>query len=285
MAIFTEEYCVNMLDEFNNRVEEIEFTPEQIQKICEDCKSIPLSIAESYLIEASTNYKLNKIGLNGATPAINAAANEIVDTCKAHGINSESKKKIHNIISDMFKSIANKIDASISKNYPKLEGNSKNIQKAYSLIGWRAVIEVLLSLVLNKMLGGFGYTIYSYIAEPIISEAAKAIAVKGNFDKEYIALCGLYAMTPIVAFKIAGAKKSSIAVSAKNTVVNFGLNAITQLIQHVMNSDKFKDKFNIDKNNKDSNDKCTFASYIISTLIHSSWKIIPDAVFRASLHI
>ena len=52
-----------------------------------------------------------------------------------------------------------------------------------------------------------------------------------------------------------------------------------------MNSDKFKDKFNIDKNNKDSNDKCTFASYIISTLIHSSWKIIPDAVFRASLHI
>ena len=34
MAIFTEEYCANMLDEFDNRIEGIEFTPEQIQKIC-----------------------------------------------------------------------------------------------------------------------------------------------------------------------------------------------------------------------------------------------------------
>lgn len=40
MAIFTNEYCEYILYNYNK----IEFSPEEIQQICESCKSIQLSI-------------------------------------------------------------------------------------------------------------------------------------------------------------------------------------------------------------------------------------------------
>lgn len=79
MAIFTEEYCANILDEFDNRIEGIEFTPEQIQKICEDWKSIKFTIAESYILEsASPKADLSKLGIKNADSQVKSAATKIL---------------------------------------------------------------------------------------------------------------------------------------------------------------------------------------------------------------
>ena len=144
MAIFTEAYCMQLIHETsqnvisellegggNNSFINFELSPMEVQRICEECKNYHLSISESYLLEASGPKvsDLGKIGIKNANGKLTKASKDIAETIKKKGVSSESRKQIHNIISDLFKDLADGIDTSVIKNLPGLQSDDKEVQK------------------------------------------------------------------------------------------------------------------------------------------------------------
>ena len=144
MAIFTEAYCMQLMHETsqnviselleggdNNSFINFELSPMEVQRICEECKNYHLSISESYLLEASGPKvsDLDKIGIKNANGKLTKASKDIAETIKKKGVSSESRKHIYNIISDLFKDLADGIDASVIKNLPGLQSDDKEVQK------------------------------------------------------------------------------------------------------------------------------------------------------------
>lgn len=271
MAIFTEEYCANMLDEFDNRLEGIEFTPEQIQKICEDCKSIKFTIAESYILEsASPKADLSKLGIKNADSQVKSAATKISTAIKKNGVTSETKKQIHNIVSDLFDDLAKSLDKSVMKGNPNLQNlDQKNLAKGFTLTIWDVIINTLICDVLTIMLGPMGNAIFVSVGAPIVEEASKAIAVKGGFSKEYTIIFNTFEFTNyMVSYNLPFINKLRARTFA------IGMHLVNTAIHNLFASEKFRKQFHID-DSKDSKDKCTFASYIITTLIHCAWNTAP----------
>lgn len=279
MAIFTEAYCMQLIHETsqnvisellegggNNSFINFELSPMEVQRICEECKNYHLSISESYLLEGSgpKASDLSKIGIKNANGKLTKASKDIAETIKKKGVSSESRKQIHNIISDLFKDLADDIDTSVIKNYPGLQSDNKEVQrkimKSLTLLGWCMVVSILTQMVLTAMLGVIGQYLMIIVAGPIIEESCKAIAVKGNFEKEYNLVFNAFEFTEYIA---SGAPvKGRIAVVA--------MHSLTTAINKVFSTEAFRKKFGI-SDDKDSKDKCTLASFIIGNIIHVSW--------------
>lgn len=279
MAIFTEAYCMQLMHETsqnvisellegggNNSFINFELSPMEVQRICEECKNYHLSISESYLLEASGPKvsDLGKIGIKNANGKLTKASKDIAETIKKKGVSSESRKQIHNIISDLFKDLADGIDTSVIKNLPGLQSDDKEVQKkvtkSFVLLAWCLVASLLTQMVLMVMLGVIGQYLMVIIAGPIIEESCKAIAVKGNFEKEYNIVFNAFEFTEYVA---SGAP-------IKGRLACVGMHTLNTAINKVFSTEAFRKKFGI-SDDKDSKDKCTLTSFIIGNIIHVSW--------------
>lgn len=290
MAIFTEEYCMQLMHETsqnvisellegegNNSFINFELSPMEVQRICEECKNYHLSISESYLLEASDPKvsDLDKIGIKNANGKLTKASKDIAETIKKKGVSSESRKHIYNIISDLFKDLADGIDASVIKNLPGLQSDDKEVQKkvtkSFVLLAWCLVVSILTRMVLTSMLGIIGRYLMSTVGAPIIEESCKAIAVKGNFEIEYNIVFNAFEFTEYVK---GGA-------SVKGRLVCVGVHTLNTMINKVFSTKAFRKKFGI-SDDKDSKDKCTLAAFIIGTIIHMSWNMA--AVFSPAFN-
>lgn len=279
MAIFTEAYCMQLMHETsqnvisellegcgNNSFINFELSPMEVQRICEECKNYHLSISESYLLEASGPKvsDLGKIGIKNANGKLTKASKDIAETIKKKGVSSESRKQIHNIISDLFKDLADGIDTSVIKNLPGLQSDDKEVQKkvtkSFVLLAWCLVASLLTQMVLMAMLGVIGQYLMVIVAGPIIEESCKAIAVKGNFEKEYNIVFNAFEFTEYVA---SGAP-------IKGRLACVGMHTLNTAINKVFSTEAFRKKFGI-SDDKDSKDKCTLTSFIIGNIIHVSW--------------
>lgn len=290
MAIFTEAYCMQLMHETsqnvisellegggNNSFINFELSPMEVQRICEECKNYHLSISESYLLEASGPKvsDLSKIGIKNANGKLTKASKDIAETIKKKGVSSESRKHIYNIISDLFKDLADGIDASVIKNLPGLQSDDKEVQKkvtkSFVLLAWCLVVSILTRMVLTSMLGIIGRYLMSTVGAPIIEESCKAIAVKGNFEIEYNIVFNAFEFTEYVK---GGA-------SVKGRLVCVGVHTLNTMINKVFSTKAFRKKFGI-SDDKDSKDKCTLAAFIIGTIIHMSWNMA--AVFSPAFN-
>lgn len=290
MAIFTEAYCMQLMHETsqnviselleggdNNSFINFELSPMEVQRICEECKNYHLSISESYLLEASGPKvsDLDKIGIKNANGKLTKASKDIAETIKKKGVSSESRKHIYNIISDLFKDLADGIDASVIKNLPGLQSDDKEVQKkvtkSFVLLAWCLVASTLTRMVLTSMLGIIGRYLMSTVGAPIIEESCKAIAVKGNFEIEYNIVFN--------AFEFTGYVKGGASV--KGRLVCVGVHTLNTMINKVFSTKAFRKKFGI-SDDKDSKDKCTLAAFIIGTIIHMSWNMA--AVFSPAFN-
>ena len=155
MAIFDEAYCNELLySQFDEEFLNFEMTAETVNKIYESCKC--KSLAESYLLEAATpKCDLSKFGIKNAPAQVSKASNEIAKTIKTNGVNSETTKKIHNIVSDLFKNLADCIDESVISINPKLKDldDKRNLAKAITLFIFNIVINSICASVLGLLLG------------------------------------------------------------------------------------------------------------------------------------
>lgn len=290
MAIFTEAYCTQLMHETsqnvisellegggNNSFINFELSPMEVQRICEECKNYHLSISESYLLEASGPKvsDLDKIGIKNANGKLTKASKDIAETIKKKGVSSESRKHIYNIISDLFKDLADGIDASVIKNLPGLQSDDKEVQKkvtkSFVLLAWCLVVSILTRMVLTSMLGIIGRYLMSTVGAPIVEESCKAIAVKGNFEIEYNIVFNAFEFTEYVK---GGA-------SVKGRLVCVGVHTLNTMINKVFSTKAFRNKFGI-SDDKDSKDKCTLAAFIIGSIIHMSWNVA--AVFSPTFN-
>lgn len=265
MAIFTDEYCEYVLYNHNK----IEFSPEEIQQICESCKCIQLSISESYIIESTIpSINLDKLGIKNLDIKIKDTTNSIVGIIKSNGINSNANDQIYNIISDFFMYCAKSIDRSILKSFPNLSKlDQKNLAKGITLTILDGLINTIVCDVLTVLLGPVGRVIWVCIAAPIVEESSKQIAVKGGFSTEYtIAFNTLEFSLYVSRFS----RKMPIMNLIRTRALGVGMHVVNTAIHNLFNSDKFRKLFHID-NTKDNKDKCTFISFVICTLIHVSW--------------
>lgn len=249
----------------------------EVQRICEECKNYHLSISESYLLEASGPKvsDLGKIGIKNANGKLTKASKDIAEAIKKKGVSSESRKQIHNIISDLFKDLADGIDTSVIKNLPGLQSDDKEVQKkvtkSFVLLAWCLVVSILSQMVLTAMLGVIGQCLMITITGPVIEESCKAIAVKGNFEKEYNIVFNAFEFTEYVA---SGAP-------IKGRLACVGMHTLNTAINKVFSTEAFRKKFGI-SDDKDSKDKCTLASFIIGNIIHVSWNVA--AVFSPAFN-
>lgn len=269
MAIFTESVCLNLLNESSQDIvseflSNIELSSISIQRICEESKKYHLSISESYLLEASSPKPsdLEKIGIKGASSKLNKATDDIVSLIKKNGANSETKKKIHNIVSDLFQQLSDNVDKLVIASNPKLKNieKSRKTADAFTLLIWFLVIGNLIALVLTKLLGGLGGNLVVLIVAPVMEEACKAIAVKGGFEKEYNLIFNVYEFSMYV----------SGGQTVKSRLFVVGMHTFTTIINKLFSTEAFRKKFGI-SDDKDAKDKCTLASYIIGLFIHISW--------------
>lgn len=283
MAIFDEAYCNELLySQFDEEFLNFEMTAETVNKIYESCKC--KSLAESYLLEAATpKCDLSKFGIKNAPAQVSKASNEIAKTIKTNGVNSETTKKIHNIVSDLFKNLADCIDESVISINPKLKDldDKRNLAKAITLFIFNIVINSICASVLGLLLGQFGTNLVVCLAAPLIEEACKAIAVKGGFSKEFTIVFNSYEFTSYVT-------KNAI-VYGLIKIIKIRLAALTMhlvntAIHNLAESKEFKGKLGIKENDKDANDKCTFAAYIITSLIHVSWNSAIGGIICNNIH-
>lgn len=285
MAIFNEAYCNELLySQFDEEFSNFEMTAETVNRICESCKGIKYSLAEQYILEAATpKCDLSRFGIKNAPAQVSKASNEIAKTIKTNGVNSETTKKIHNIISDLFKDLADSIDETIISADHKLKDldDKRNVAKAITLFIFNLVINTICANVLGLLLGQFGLTLVVCLTGPLIEEACKAIAVKGGFSKEFTIVFNAYEFTSYVT--------QNAIVYGLIRIVKIRLAALTMhlvntAIHNLAESKEFKGKLGIKEDDKDANDKCTFAAYIITSLIHVSWNSAIGSIICANIH-
>lgn len=228
-----------------------------------------------------TETALDKLGLGNSTGQINNVAKDIANIIKKDGVGKDSRNKIHNRVSKLFEDIAKNLSTKqIMVNGKLKEMDTKKTERALTLLSWVLIISSLVSTLLTIFLGKAGGVVYSIAFAPVIEEASKSISIKGKFDKEYFIVFNIFeasnyiisqgvqpAILKSLGFKVPTIPMKHI-IRARTAAV--GMHGVTTLIHKLFNSDKFREKFNIG-NDQDSKDKCTFASYIITTLVHSSW--------------
>lgn len=276
MAIFSSGNYFNIVNEaFSNEISSFNendfyLSAKDVQRICNNLNS-NRSLLEDYIIEvAAPKSDFSKLGIKNSSQMINKASKEIANTIKKNGATPETKKQIHNIVSDLFQEFADNIDAAVIAQNPGLKKckNKRNTQNALVLFIYILTISVLVNSVLTILMPAVGGTIYAIIGAPIIEEASKSIAVKGGFEKEYMIVFNSYEFTSYVVQMTAIGIPIIDSILLRGAVV--GMHNFTTYINKLFSTEEFRKKFKI-KDTKDAKDQATLCAYTIGTLIHVSW--------------
>jgi len=254
--------------------DEKDITPEQINELCSFNRYY---IDYDILTESATESNLNKLGIDAkGKAAIQKCSKDIAKTIKEDGINSDSRKKIHNYIADTFKSLAD----GIKLQSESLIGETKNMNKqkavkACLLVAWNILLNTIGINVLTILFGPVGASIGAIAIAPIVEESSKVISIKGGFEKEYYIIFNAFEFTsyisrglPAVAF---GQMTGSQLVRGRLAAV--GMHTVNTAIHKLFDSDKIKQKLNI-KSDEDSKDKANTTSFIIGVLLHGTWNAL-----------
>ena len=272
------EESFNYLEHLYYFDESIEISADEINSIIESCNTISKqTLYESGIIFEAANFnsQLSKFGINESK--VNSSGKEIVSIIKNEGLNSESKKKIHNVISELFEDIAKDISVEKILENGKLKDIERSkLKRSLILLLWVLLINSIAAIVL-AILGPVGQFLTVSLVAPLVEESAKAISVKGNFEKEFWVVFNAFEFTSYIV------KGGPIAVLSKVAGIDFGIknlvrgriaavgmHTVNTLIHKLFDSEKFRKKFNI-KDDKDAKDKSTFIGFVIAVLIHGTW--------------
>lgn len=258
--------------------ESIEISPEKINSIIESCNNINIyALKEAGIIFEAANFdsQLSKFGINKSK--INNSGEKIVSVIKKEGLNSGSKKKIHNIVSELFEEAAKDISIEKILENGKLKDIERSkLKRSLILLLWVLLINSLAATVLF-ILGPLGQFLTVSLVAPLVEESAKAISVKGDFEKEFWAVFNAFEFTsyivkgaPTTIFLKASGVDFGIKNLVRGRIAAVGMHTVNTVIHKVFDSEKFRRKFNI-KDDKDAKDKSTFIGFVIAVLIHGTW--------------
>ena len=245
-----------------------DYTPEEINEICIKFQEASNIITEDVLFEAADPSRsftklLPKAGSKLASQ-VKSTSSQIATVIRSNGINKESRKQIHNIIQDFYQKVAD----SMNEVFIPIDVNgydANKISKGLALTFMDIVINSIICEILKLLIGEVvGTKIFAVVVAPIVEEASKQIAVKGKFDVEYTVVfnaceLGLYV---------------SQGVPVKVRLICVGMHLTTTFIHKILMNEKIQKFLGINKEDKDSKDKCGFIANIIGLLIHGTWNYL-----------
>ena len=251
-----------------------------IDQINEACKMIPddyCTTIDRYFIEESAGF--NKLGVG--TSKVNKAAKEIVGIAKKEGATQASKKKIQNIVSELFEDLAHEISyKKILENDKVKEIPRKKLASAGILLLWTLIINSLASVVLTLITGPtVGMQITIVVVAPLVEESAKQISMKGNFDKEFYILFNAFEATSYIARFIPtiiqcklldGSAKEAIKGIFRARGAAIGMHTVTTVIHKIFENEKTWKMLKI-KDEKEAKDMATLIAFILGVLVHATW--------------
>lgn len=262
----------------NYLTEEINITPEQIRILQEYFEQFDYSevITESVNPTENLTKLFTKLGIaqqkqKSINNSLQKSSKEIANVIIKNGINDQSKKTISNIISNLKNEILD-IVKNIDTDELKFEKYDANkINEALLLFIMMVMANSIIVSVCLIIFPGIGNIIGIGIAGPIIEEFAKAISIKGGFEKEFYVIFNMYEMMRYVPqIKIMNMDiPLSKAILSRLKVA--GMHLTTTIIQWISQNEKILEKLNI---KKEDHDKIALIGQITGTIIHSTWNIL-----------
>src|SRR5574344_2008349 len=184
---------------------DINISAQEIYELSLYCKSLNLNssyISESAAAKADQNLHKMCSKLNWNYGKINSAmtkcTNSSINAIKKDGLNKSVLAQISTYVDDMNKSIADAIDKAFDIEDLKIDKDLdyNKITKSIGLLAIDIIIPTIVASVLSYFVGfPIANAIEVGIVGPIVEEATKEIAVKGNYSKEYTILFNSFEFT------------------------------------------------------------------------------------------
>ena len=277
-------------DEFLQENEIKDISPEQIQEICKYMNLITPSLLEetdlaeyvSVLTEdvKADNFKYEKVGLNSGKvkSAINKTAKQSADIIKKEGLNSKSKSKIVTLYKDMLNSIEEfNVDYILGIPDSKKEELAKHeptkLKKAAVLLIEVILIHDILSTLFSILFGPIAANIIlGVIIAPITEESAKALSIKGGYEKEFFLMfnileCGSYVMRSMI-----------LGVPFKNALrarlICVGMHLTNTIIQWLSRNEKIQKALKLNIEDEEDKETCGMIGQMIGWFIHTIWNLL-----------
>ena len=262
---------------------------EDIKSLSEYCNNLCLeSNTDEFVFESSLISICEATGVDKAkiTAKSKSAGEKIGKVVKEKGITKESKKEISTILDDALSQIKKEIDKivvpkSIQEKIDKGEVDRYKIQKAIVLLLLVSTINSIIMTALQLILPGLGLALTAIFVAPITEESAKAVAIKGKYDKEFtivfnIAEFSQYVIQGAPAALLFGGKDGLKKLVA-GRLAAVAMHCTTTIVQKLTQDEKIQKKLGLDKE-KDK-EQLTFIGRITGMLIHAAWNIM--AVYLA----
>ena len=243
---------------------------EDVQSLSEFCKSLNISYEEEFLSESSLMSICEAAGIDGSKirEKSSKTGEKVGKVIKEKGITEQSKKDIKRILDDAIEDIRGSIDdivvpKSIQKKIEAGEVDTYKIQKSILLFILVYCINTIVSMALSVVVGR---TVARYLGAvlcaPIVEETAKAIAIKGKYDKEFMILFNVAEFSMYVnAFR-----DSHNIIPIR--IVCVGFHYTTAIIQKLTSDEKIQEKLGYTKDDKE---QLTFLGRLIGMLLHACW--------------
>ena len=263
----------------NYIIENINITPEQIKRLQEsfgindsNYESI-LESCETYINEASSNIdKLSKAGVdtNGIKNKTRSTSKQAVDIIKKEGINKTSLGKLGELFKNFYTSIAEFLKNFDASSINDGSYDINKLKRSALLLIFVVITNTLISSILTILFGVVGRNLSTWLVCPIIEEAAKQIAIRGEFTLEFTAVFNTYEFTSYVFnMSIIG---MPFIKAIKTRLIVVGMHVTTTIIQYLSNNEKLLKSLGLNK--EDDRNQVSALGHITGSLIHITWNYL-----------
>lgn len=200
---------------------------------------------------------------------------------KKDGVNKKSKDKINKYWNDQVEALAGKISVEAdndiltkfadNKDFQKYLKDNKSVSKtkikqALILLCRVLLASIIISLIMQILLGPVGTILDAVLCAPIIEESAKVISVKGGYTVEFALVFNIFEFSSYV---IANPTPSF----AKVRLVVVGMHLTTTLIHYLADHPELLKKVKLDKIVKvdEGKPKNVVLGFFLGWLIHTTW--------------
>ena len=251
---------------YNENYEDGDISSAQIEKLIEsisfDYTILNDYVLEEYILEGANSKELSKV-----KKLSEDTGKKIGKTIKEDGLTKESKKTIAKIYDDFLESLKNSIDEiAVSDNLLKKvdsgEYTLENIKRAVALTVACICVNTVTLTALNLILPFVGQLIAIGIVCPFFEEAAKSIAIKGKYAKEFTIV---FNATEFAMYVHRG-------VNPLIRLLPVGMHITTTLVQYFTSNEKIQKKLGLDK--EQDKEQLTLIGRIVAFIIHSGWNTI-----------
>ena len=223
----------NIIDD-NNYFSRVNIPASVVNELCLR-NNTDVVLTENKVVDAFTNimkpFADFGISTNKVMAHILKADKEITVCIKKNGLNSDTFHQVSVSIEDMYTNIVQDITISDKMVATKFGDFDKGrIKASIYLLMYILMTNTVASLILSTLLGEVGDILTVVIVAPINEEAAKHIAVKGGFEKEFTVVMNTYEFTSyykrikrygVKPFKIVIVRGAAVMMHVTTTVVQY----------------------------------------------------------------